>query len=146
MPNMLTAISKRRMHRVLPNRPVTLSRSRRWESSVGSLEVRSMTQLATSQCARAVSLFRGLYARVARSLEVDVSYVSRVARGERKSKVAEKALTREFNKAVVAMSNGLPRFTKRPYIVVTRCPRCKTQRKVHVVARPGFGKMSGERI
>jgi len=39
-----------------------------------------------------VSLFRGIYNRVAKKLGVDPSYVSRVARGESKSAVIEKAL------------------------------------------------------
>ena len=42
-----------------------------------------------------VSLFRGVYNRVAKRLGVDPSYVSRVARGERKSAVVEKALADE---------------------------------------------------
>lgn len=42
-----------------------------------------------------VSLFRGIYNRVAKRLGVDPSYVSRVARGERKSAVVEKALADE---------------------------------------------------
>ena len=42
-----------------------------------------------------VSLFRGIYNRVARRLGVDPSYVSRVARGERKSASVEKALAEE---------------------------------------------------
>jgi transcriptional regulator with XRE-family HTH domain len=42
-----------------------------------------------------VSLFRGIYNRVAKRLGVDPSYVSRVARGERKSTVVEKALAEE---------------------------------------------------
>jgi transcriptional regulator with XRE-family HTH domain len=42
-----------------------------------------------------VSLFRGIYNRVAKRLGVDPSYVSRVARGERKSAVVEKALAEE---------------------------------------------------
>jgi len=64
-----------------------------------------MKKAATAQCATAVSLFRGLYARVARNLGVDVSYISRVARGERKSRVAEKALNREFNNALASIKN-----------------------------------------
>ena len=64
-----------------------------------------MNKSETAQCAKAVSLFRGLYARVARNLGVDVSYVSRIARGERKSKVAEKALNREFNKVLASINN-----------------------------------------
>src|ERR1700730_13427237 len=43
----------------------------------------------------AVSLFRGIYNRVAKRLGVDPSYVSRVARGERKSAAVEKALAEE---------------------------------------------------
>ena len=42
-----------------------------------------------------ISLFRGIYNRVAKRLGVDPSYVSRVARGERKSAVVEKALAEE---------------------------------------------------
>jgi DNA-binding transcriptional regulator YdaS (Cro superfamily) len=42
-----------------------------------------------------VSLFRGIYNRVAKRLGVDPSYVSRVARGERQSAVVEKALAEE---------------------------------------------------
>jgi transcriptional regulator with XRE-family HTH domain len=45
--------------------------------------------------APSVSLFRGIYNRVAKRLGVDPSYVSRVARGERKSAVVEKALAEE---------------------------------------------------
>ena len=44
-----------------------------------------------------VSLFRGIYNRVATRLGVDPSYVSRVARGERKSAVVEKALAEEVS-------------------------------------------------
>src|SRR6202020_1131060 len=42
-----------------------------------------------------VSLFRGIYNRVAKRLGVDPSYVSRVDRGERKSALVEKALAEE---------------------------------------------------
>lgn len=59
-------------------------------------------------CGKAVSRFRGLYARVARHLGVDVSYISRIARGERKSKVAEKALNREFQQALASIGNSSP--------------------------------------
>ncbi|MCU1298171.1 MAG: hypothetical protein JWO91_2449 [Acidobacteriaceae bacterium] len=50
------------------------------------------------------TLYRGLYVRIARKLEVDPSYVSRVARGERRSKSVESALRIEIeqiNKKVV---------------------------------------------
>jgi hypothetical protein len=106
-----------------------------------------MKKSAAAQCATAVSLFRGLYARVALDLGVDVSYVSRIARGERKSKVAERALSREFNKVVAVMRNGSARSSKKLYVVVTlQCPRCKTLQKVHIAARAGFGQTGGEGI
>ena len=44
------------------------------------------------------SLYRGLYSRVARQLGVDRSYVSRVARGERRSKKVEAALRAELKR------------------------------------------------
>ena len=43
-------------------------------------------------------LYRGLYSRVARQLGVDRSYVSRVARGERRSKKVEAALRAELKR------------------------------------------------
>jgi hypothetical protein len=50
---------------------------------------------STTNSTPSVSLFRGIYNRVAKRLGVDPSYVSRVARGERKSAVVEKALAEE---------------------------------------------------
>jgi hypothetical protein len=44
------------------------------------------------------SLIRGLYGRVARQLKVDPSYVSRVARGERRSGAIEVSLERELRR------------------------------------------------
>src|SRR5579863_5463256 len=106
-----------------------------------------MKKSSTAQCARAVSLFRGLYARVAHKLEVDVSYVSRIARGERKSQVIEKALVKEFKKAVSAMRNSSVLSVEKPYMVVAlQCPRCKTPQKVHIDARPGFKQAGGDRV
>ena len=55
------------------------------------------------------SLIRGLYGRVARNLDIDPSYVSRVARGERQSEAIEAALEREMRrimKLVKANHNG----------------------------------------
>lgn len=43
-------------------------------------------------------LYRGLYSRVARKLGVDRSYVSRVARGERRSSEIEAALKAELKR------------------------------------------------
>jgi hypothetical protein len=44
------------------------------------------------------SLFRGFYGRVARQLDLDPSYVSRVARGERQSETIEAGLEREMER------------------------------------------------
>ncbi|MGO9565171.1 MAG: hypothetical protein ACLPPV_21215 [Candidatus Korobacteraceae bacterium] len=49
---------------------------------------------------RYVQSICGLYSRVARQLNVDRSYVSRVARGERSSKQIEQALSAEFTRIV----------------------------------------------
>ena len=43
-------------------------------------------------------LYRGLYSRVARKLGVDRSYVSRVARGQRRSQEIEAALKSELRR------------------------------------------------
>jgi CheY-like chemotaxis protein len=48
-------------------------------------------------------VFRGIYSRVARQLGVDRSYVSRVARGERRSKEIEKALRAELRRLEAAL-------------------------------------------
>jgi len=47
------------------------------------------------------SLLRGLYARVARQLDVDPSYVSRVARGQRRSEAVTLALKEEMDRILV---------------------------------------------
>jgi transcriptional regulator with XRE-family HTH domain len=44
-----------------------------------------------------ISDFKGVYARVARKLDVSASMVSRVARGERRSPLIEIALLEELN-------------------------------------------------
>lgn len=49
------------------------------------------------------ALFRGIYSRVARQLGVDRSYVSRVARGERRSQEIEEALRGELRRVETAL-------------------------------------------
>lgn len=51
------------------------------------------------------SRLRGLYGRVARKTKVHLSYVSRVARGERHSRLVSNALRRELNKIIRLASN-----------------------------------------
>lgn len=53
-------------------------------------ESRLLTDITKTTELKRYSLYRGLYARVARRLGVDRSYVSRVARGERRSPQIEK--------------------------------------------------------
>ena len=52
------------------------------------------------------SLFRGFYGRVARKLDLDPSYVSRVARGERQSETIEAALEREMNRIMALVATN----------------------------------------
>jgi hypothetical protein len=52
------------------------------------------------------SLLRGLYRRVADHLDVDPSYVSRVARGERQSEAIEAALEREMRQIMKMMKSN----------------------------------------
>ena len=59
------------------------------------------------------SLFRGLYSRVAHDLGFDPSYVSRIARGERRSEIIEDALRREIDKVLAASKNQSHRSAKR---------------------------------
>jgi hypothetical protein len=51
-----------------------------------------------SRLNRFVQSLCGLYSRIARQLQVDRSYVSRVARGERRSPQIEQALSSEFTR------------------------------------------------
>jgi transcriptional regulator with XRE-family HTH domain len=60
--------------------------------------LRRMTQQSQVNVAQVVSNFRGVYARVARKLNVSASYVSRVASGERKSTEIETELREELKK------------------------------------------------
>jgi hypothetical protein len=53
---------------------------------------------ANTKLLRRAALFRGLYARVAKQLAVDPSYVSRVARGERRNTDVESALIAEVQR------------------------------------------------
>src|SRR5271156_2731021 len=48
----------------------------------------------------ALAIFRGIYKRVAVQLEVDPSYVSRVARGERHAPFITEALRKEIQRAL----------------------------------------------
>jgi hypothetical protein len=55
----------------------------------------------------ALAAFRGLYNRVATKLNVDPSYVSRVARGERRSAAVLAALEEEIAKIREQLNNQL---------------------------------------
>ncbi len=67
------------------------------------------------------SLIRGLYGRVARELKVDPSYVSRVARQERRSVTIEAALRREIGRIITIVEAN--REQSRPGANLKRKPR-----------------------
>ena len=52
------------------------------------------------------TLYRGLYVRIARELGVDPSYVSRVARGDRRSSEVESALRQALEKIDQRLGRG----------------------------------------
>jgi hypothetical protein len=59
------------------------------------------------------SLIRGLYGRVARQLKVDPSYVSRVARQERRSATIEASLKRELGRIIAMVKANRGRAGRR---------------------------------
>ena len=59
------------------------------------------------------SLCRGIYNRVAQKLGCDPSYVSRVARGERKSEAISEALRAEIQFTWAKVSEGIAESTDR---------------------------------
>jgi hypothetical protein len=62
----------------------------------------------TTQSFEALSVFRGIYKRVAVQLDIDPSYVSRVARGERNAAFVSEALRKEIQRVLgkVGLHNG----------------------------------------
>lgn len=65
-----------------------------------SLEKESDNKRKISLVNRYVQSLCGLYSRIARQLSVDRSYVSRVARGERRSELVETAIVNEFERVM----------------------------------------------
>jgi transcriptional regulator with XRE-family HTH domain len=61
---------------------------------------------ANTKLLKRAALFRGLYARVAKQLGVDPSYVSRVARGERRNADVENALIAEVRRLDTPLEAG----------------------------------------
>jgi hypothetical protein len=59
-----------------------------------------------SRLNRFVQSLCGLYSRIARQLQVDRSYVSRVARGQRRSPQIEQALSSEFTRIMNENENS----------------------------------------
>ncbi len=60
------------------------------------------------------TLYRGLYIRIARRLKIDPSYVSRVARGERHSKVVENAIRHEIDQINKKLKTSNLGFSPKP--------------------------------
>lgn len=59
-----------------------------------------LTKPAPAPALDLTSRLRGIYERVARHLRLDPSYVSRVARGERRSEVVKAALRQEMRRVL----------------------------------------------
>jgi hypothetical protein len=82
------------MTSLIRKEPRSLDRKRQRES-------RTVNNVSSTHAPKDLaSLVRGLYGRVACQLDVDPSYVSRVARRERRSEIVEDALRRELKKIV----------------------------------------------
>jgi transcriptional regulator with XRE-family HTH domain len=80
---------------------------------------KKMTRTEAARISKMVSLSRGLYGRVARAMGCDVSYVSRVARGERRSAKIEAALCKEFKNALHKLNLHLGQRRKVAYFFST---------------------------
>jgi hypothetical protein len=80
-------------------------------------------------------LYRGLYVRIARKLCVDPSYVSRVARGERRSRTIESALQEELqtiNQQLGRRSSASGRSSARAGGSVNRLKTLMRRNRSHV--------------
>jgi hypothetical protein len=66
------------------------------------LAVQHNTATTEEKALRRAYLYRGLCARVARDLELELSHVCRVARRERRSRRVEQALLREMKRIEAA--------------------------------------------
>ena len=62
---------------------------------------------------RALSGYRGLYARIAKRLKLDASYVSRVANGQRRNERISAAIEAGLNKIHTATRKGAGKSSKK---------------------------------
>ena len=85
-----------------------------------------MKKLKLEPVSKMVSLSRGLYVRVARALGCDASYISRVARGERRSAAIESALRKEFRNALAKIGFTHSMVSRRGRTEKTRSKRATT--------------------
>ncbi len=99
------------------------------------------------------ALYRGLYVRIARKLGVDASYVSRVARGDRRSDEVESALRlaldqieQQLGRAASCADSGRPRpanAAKRLKILVQQNRgRIRQQWLTHSQADPNLNRVN----
>jgi hypothetical protein len=80
----------------------------------------------------ALSVFRGIYKRVADQLQVDPSYVSRVARGERQSDDIEASLERELKRIMALVKTGRNGASRNG--AARKANKTKTQQKTQRLA------------
>lgn len=83
--------------------------------------------------------FRGVYVKIAREMGVHPSYVSRVARGERRSKAVENALHREITSLAGQIANILTAY-------FGECPPDKWLALVNIHVPVGTGPTPGEAL
>ena len=94
---MVVIVAAKTMHRNLNPRIKVGTTTLRDPASFLTMEPNDRAR-KVSLVNRYVQSICGLYSRVARQLRVDRSYVSRVARGERRSEPIELALSNEFDR------------------------------------------------
>ena len=96
------------------------------------------------------TLYRGLYVRIARKLGVDPSYVSRVARGDRRSSEVEKALRRALDEINQKLGQGpsaaeselsRPAAKRLRVLVEQNRGRIRKQWLAHGLANPGLKRV-----
>ena len=89
-----------------------LYKSRYMTELIAPMKETKMKGVSKITIPNVVLLSRGLYARVGRKVGCDASYVSRVARRQRRSVRIETALQKEFNNFLARIEGEFTSFTK----------------------------------
>jgi hypothetical protein len=81
------------------------------------------------------TLYRGLYVRIARKLGVDASYVSRVARGDRRSTEVESALRQALDEIEQQLGRGSSPIDS------GRSPRTSAAKRLNILMKQNRGRI-----